>query len=36
MSRPRDVIRIRESDEYLREYQEIWHALGSEFREPSA
>jgi NitT/TauT family transport system ATP-binding protein len=30
--RPRDVIRLRETDEYLREYQEIWHALGEEFR----
>jgi NitT/TauT family transport system ATP-binding protein len=30
--RPRDVIRLRESDEYLREYREIWHALGEEFR----
>ena len=32
LPRPRDVIRLRESDEYLREYQEIWHALGDEFR----
>jgi NitT/TauT family transport system ATP-binding protein len=32
LPRPRDVIRIRESDEYLREYGEVWHALGEEFR----
>jgi len=36
LPRPRDVIRIRESAEYLREYGEIWHALGSEFRAESA
>jgi NitT/TauT family transport system ATP-binding protein len=34
--RPRDVIRLRETDEYLREYQEIWHALGEEFRAQSS
>ena len=33
LSRPRDVIRLRESAEYLREYGEIWHALGEEFQE---
>jgi NitT/TauT family transport system ATP-binding protein len=32
LPRPRDVIRLRESDEYLRAYQELWHALGAEFR----
>ena len=32
LPRPRDVIRIRESDEYSREYSEIWHTLGEEFR----
>ncbi len=32
LPRPRDVIKIRESDEYLREYGQIWHALGEEFR----
>ena len=32
LPRPRDVIRIRESDEFLREYGEIWHSLGEEFR----
>jgi NitT/TauT family transport system ATP-binding protein len=33
LPRPRDVIRIRESEEYLRKYGEIWHALGEEFQE---
>ena len=32
LPRPRDVIAVREADEYLREYAEIWHALGEEFR----
>jgi len=32
LPRPRDVIKIRESEEYLREYGQIWHALGEEFR----
>ena len=36
LPRPRDVIRIRESDEYSREYGEIWHALGEEFRAATA
>jgi NitT/TauT family transport system ATP-binding protein len=31
LPRPRDAIRLRESAEYLREYREIWHALGEEF-----
>jgi len=31
LPRPRDVIRIRETEEYSREYGEIWHALGEEF-----
>lgn len=31
LPRPRDVIRLRESAEYLREYGEVWHALGEEF-----
>jgi NitT/TauT family transport system ATP-binding protein len=31
LPRPRDVIRLRESAEYLAEYREIWHALGEEF-----
>lgn len=32
LPRPRDVISLRETEEYLREYGEIWHALGEEFR----
>ena len=33
LARPRDVIKVRESPEYLREYSLIWHALGEEFQE---
>lgn len=33
LPRPRDVIKIRESEEFLREYGEVWHALGEEFME---
>ena len=33
LPRPRDVIRLRETDEYARLYGEIWHALGQEFQE---
>jgi sulfonate transport system ATP-binding protein len=33
LPRPRDVIRLRETAEYLREYGEIWHALGEELQE---
>ena len=33
LPRPRDVIKLRESEEYLREYAEIWHALGEEMKE---
>ena len=36
LPRPRDVIRLRETDEYAREYREIWHTLGEEFRAPTA
>jgi NitT/TauT family transport system ATP-binding protein len=35
LPRPRDVIRIRETDDYARQYTEIWHALGEEFRATS-
>ena len=35
LARPRDVIAIRESALYQREYSEIWHALGEELREPA-
>jgi len=31
LPRPRDVIRLRESAEYLAAYGQIWHALGEEF-----
>jgi NitT/TauT family transport system ATP-binding protein len=31
LSRPRDVIKLRETDEYAREYSRIWHVLGEEF-----
>jgi NitT/TauT family transport system ATP-binding protein len=31
LPRPRDVIALRESDEYAREYGQIWHVLGEEF-----
>ncbi|HEY3065145.1 MAG TPA: ABC transporter ATP-binding protein [Methylomirabilota bacterium] len=31
LPRPRDVIRLRETEEYAREYGEIWHVLGQEF-----
>ncbi len=33
LPRPRDVIKLRESAEYLREYGEIWHALGEELED---
>jgi NitT/TauT family transport system ATP-binding protein len=33
LPRPRDVIQLRESDEYAREYGEIWHALGEELAQ---
>jgi NitT/TauT family transport system ATP-binding protein len=36
LPRPRDVIALRESAEYLKEYGEIWHALGEEFQERAA
>jgi hypothetical protein len=29
--RPRDVIKLRASDEYAREYSEVWNVLGEEF-----
>jgi NitT/TauT family transport system ATP-binding protein len=31
LPRPRDVISLRETEEYAREYGQIWHALGEEF-----
>lgn len=33
LPRPRDVIRLRETEEYAREYREVWRTLGEEFRE---
>jgi len=36
LPRPRDVITVRETDAYAREYGEIWHVLGEEFRAPAA
>jgi sulfonate transport system ATP-binding protein len=32
--RPRDVIKLRETDGYAREYGMIWHVLGEELAEP--
>jgi NitT/TauT family transport system ATP-binding protein len=31
LPRPRDVIRLRETDEYAREFATLWHVLGEEF-----
>jgi NitT/TauT family transport system ATP-binding protein len=31
LDRPRDVIRLRESEAYAREYSRLWHVLGEEF-----
>jgi NitT/TauT family transport system ATP-binding protein len=31
LPRPRDVIRIRETDEYAREFRALWRVLGEEF-----
>ena len=36
LSRPRDVIRIRETDEYAREFSTLWHVLGEEFAKAEA
>ena len=33
LSRPRDVIKLRETDAYAHEYGTIWHVLGEEFAE---
>jgi NitT/TauT family transport system ATP-binding protein len=35
LPRPRDPIRVRESDAYADEYGEIWRVLGEEFRGPA-
>jgi len=31
LPRPRDVIKLRESEAYGREYGQLWHVLGEEF-----
>ena len=31
LPRPRDVIRVRETDEYAREFSALWRVLGEEF-----
>jgi len=36
LPRPRDVIRIRETDEYAREFGALWHVLGEEFAKVEA
>jgi NitT/TauT family transport system ATP-binding protein len=36
LPRPRDVVALRESDEYAREYGRLWHVLGEEFAAPEA
>ena len=36
LPRPRDVIQLRETDEYAREYRRVWHVLGEEFAERGA
>jgi NitT/TauT family transport system ATP-binding protein len=33
LPRPRDVIRVRETVEYAREFGTVWHTLGEEFAE---
>jgi NitT/TauT family transport system ATP-binding protein len=35
LPRPRDVIRLRERDDYAHEYGRLWHVLGEEFAEPA-
>ncbi len=35
LPRPRDVIKLRESDEYGHEYGRLWHVLGEEFAAPA-
>ncbi len=36
LPRPRDVFRIRETDEYAREFGALWHVLGEELAKPEA
>jgi NitT/TauT family transport system ATP-binding protein len=35
LPRPRDVIRVRETEAYAREFSTIWHVLGEEFAKPA-
>jgi NitT/TauT family transport system ATP-binding protein len=35
LPRPRDVIRVRETAEYAREFGSLWHVLGEEFAKSS-
>jgi NitT/TauT family transport system ATP-binding protein len=36
LPRPRDVIKVRETDQYASEYSRVWHVLGEEFAERDA
>jgi NitT/TauT family transport system ATP-binding protein len=36
LPRPRDVIGLRETEAYAREYSDVWHVLGEEFRSAGA
>ncbi|MBI3455346.1 MAG: ABC transporter ATP-binding protein [Candidatus Rokubacteria bacterium] len=36
LPRPRDVIRIRETEEYARQFGTLWHVLGEEFAKSEA
>jgi NitT/TauT family transport system ATP-binding protein len=36
LPRPRDVIRLRETDAYAREFRALWHVLGEEFARADA
>jgi len=35
LPRPRDVIKLRETDEYGQEYGRLWHVLGEELAAPA-
>jgi NitT/TauT family transport system ATP-binding protein len=35
LERPRDVIGLRETEAYAREYSRLWHVLGEEFARPA-
>jgi NitT/TauT family transport system ATP-binding protein len=36
LPRPRDVIKVRETAEYAREYGDVWHVLGEEFQSEAS